>query len=84
MARKHGNFAVKHFHKYEKLKYKQNKLKLDLDFVNNCKQLGMYPKFLVFKLWNVSNKDALSIRRRLLHSASTKSNRELQRVSKEL
>ena len=84
IARNHGNFAVNHFRKYEKLKYKQNKLKLDLDFVNNCKQIGMYPKFLVFKLRNVSNKDALSIRRRLLCSAINKRNRELKHVSKEL
>ena len=40
IARKHGNVTVKDFRKYEKLKYKQNKLKLDIDFLNNCKQLG--------------------------------------------
>ena len=34
-----------------------NKLKLDIDFVNNSKQLGVYLKFLIFKLPNVSNKD---------------------------
>ena len=47
----------------EKLKYKQNKLKLDLDFLNNCKQLAVYLKFLIFKLPNVSNKDVSSIRK---------------------
>ena len=72
------------FRKYEKLKYKQNKLKLDIDFLNNCKQLGVYLKFLIFKLPNVSNKDTLSIRKRLLHSAINKCNKELQDVSKEL
>ena len=59
IAQKQGNVTVKHFQKYEKLKYKQNNLKLDIDFLNNCKQLGVYPKFLIFKLLNVSNKDAL-------------------------
>ena len=44
----------------------------------------MYPKFLIFKLPNVSNKDALSIRKRFLHSAINKRNKELQHVSKEL
>ena len=71
IARKYGNVTVKDFRKYEKLEYKNNKLKLDIDFLNNCKQLGVYPKFLIFKLPNVSNKDALSIRKRLyrlLHS----------------
>ena len=46
---------VKDFRKYEKLEYKKNKLKSDIDFLNNCKQLGVYPKFLIFKLPNVSN-----------------------------
>ena len=50
IARKYGNITVKHFRKYEKLQYKHNKLKLDVDFLNDCKQLGVYPKFLIFKL----------------------------------
>ena len=41
-------------------------------------------KKLIFKLPNVSNKDALSIRKRLLHSAINKRNKELQHLSKEL
>ena len=84
VARKHGSVTVKDFRKYEKLKYKQNKLKLDIDFLNNCKQPGVYPKFLIIKLPNVSNKDALSIRKRLLRSAISKRNKELQHISKEL
>ena len=52
-----------------KKKYNQNKLKLDIDFLNNCKQLGVCPKFVIFELPHVSNKDALSIRNRLLRSA---------------
>ena len=44
----------------------------------------MYPKFLIFKLLNISNKDDLSICKRLLRSAINKRNKELQRLSKEL
>ena len=84
VERKHRNVRVKDFRKYEELEYKKNKLKLDIDFLNNCKQLGVYPKFLIFKLPNVSNKDALSIRKRLLRSAINKHNKELQHLSKEL
>ena len=84
MAQECGNVTVKDFRKYEKLECKKNKLKLDIDFLNNCKQLGVYPKFLIFKLPNVSNKDALSIRKRLLHSAINKRSKELQHLSKEL
>ena len=44
----------------------------------------MYPKLLIFKLPNVSNKDVLSVRKRLLRSAINKRNKELQHLSKEL
>ena len=67
IAHKYGNVIVKYFQKYGKLEYKKNKLKLDIDFLNNCQQLGVYPKFFIFKLPNVSNKDAFSIHKRLLH-----------------
>ena len=60
IGRKHGNVAIKNFRKYEKSKYKQNKFKLDIDFLNNCKQLCVFAKFLIMKLPNVWNKDALS------------------------
>ena len=49
-VQKHGNVTVKDFRKYKKLKYKQNKLKSDIDFLNNCKQLVAYPKFLIISL----------------------------------
>ena len=58
IAQKHGNVTVKDFQNYEKLKHKRNKLKLDIDFVSNCKQLDFCPKFCIVKLPNVSNKDA--------------------------
>ena len=84
IARKYGNVAVKGFRKSKKLEYKKNKLKLDIDFLNNCRQLVVYPKLLIFKLPNVSNKDAVSIRKRHLRSAINKRNKELQHVSKDL
>ena len=75
---------VKDFLKYEKLEYKKNKLKLNIDFLKNWKQLDVYPKFLIFKLPNVSNKDASSIRKRFFRSAINKRNKELEHVLKEL
>ena len=44
----------------------------------------MYSKLLIFKLPNVSNKDTLSIRKRLLRSTINKPNKELQHFSKDL
>ena len=75
---------LKIFEKMKKLEYKKNKLKLDIDFLNNCKQLSVYSKFLIFKLPNVSNKYASSIRKRLFRSDINKRNKELQHLSKEL
>ena len=42
----------------------------------------MHPKFLIYKLPNVSNKDALSVRKS--RSAINKRNKELQHLSKGL
>ena len=84
LARKYGSVTVKDFCKYEKLVFKMNKLKLDIDFLNNCKELGVSAKFVIFKLPNASNKDASSIRKRLLCSGINKRNKELQHVLKEL
>ena len=57
---------------------------MDIGFLNNYKQLGVYSKFLIFQLPNGSNKDALSVRKRLLRSAINKRNKELQHLLKEL
>ena len=84
IPRKYGNFSVKDFRKYEKLEYKKSKLKLDIDFLNNWKQLGVYPKFLIFKLLDVSNKEALSFRKNLLRSAINKHAKKLAHFPKEL
>ena len=84
MAQKYGNVTVKYIAKHEKLEYKKNKLNIGIDFLNSCKQLGVYPKFLIFKLPIVSNKYASSIFKRLLRSAINKHNKELQHLSKKL
>ena len=47
IAQKYANVTVKDFWKNEKLEHKKNNLKLDIDFLNSCKQLGVYPKFLM-------------------------------------
>ena len=82
IERKYGDVTIKDLRKYDKLEYKKSKLKLDINFLKNWKQLGVYPKFLAFKLPNVSNKNVLSIRKRLLRSDINKRNKELQYFSK--
>ena len=82
IAWEYRNVTVKDFWKHEKLEYKRNKLKLDVNFLNNCKQLGVYPKFLIFKLPTVSNNNSLSIRKWILHSDINKRNKELKHLLK--
>ena len=73
----HRNMDIysKRFSKIWKTRVQKNKVKLDIDHINNCKKLGVYPKFLIFKLPNVSNKVTLSFRKRLLRSAINKRNK---------
>ena len=54
----HGNMEMLQRKIFENIKNQstiKNKLKLDIDFLNNYKQLGVYPKFLIFKLPNTSS-----------------------------
>ena len=83
-ARKHGKLTVKDFRKYDKLKYNQNKLKLGINFLSHCKQLGLYPKLRICKLRSVSNKNASSILKTLLPSAINKCNNKFQHFLREL
>ena len=77
ITRKYGHVTVKDLRKYEQLEYKKNKLKLDIKFLNNCKQFRVYLEFLIFKLSNVPNKYAFTICKRLLRNAISKRNKEL-------
>ena len=68
LARKYGNVTVKDFRKYEKLEYKKNKLKLDIDF-NNFKILyktvrGRKIDFLEPRLFLVSLSMNISLPKR--------------------
>ena len=83
IAQKYGIVTAKDFQRFEKLEEKKNKLKLDFGFFTNCKELGVYTKFLIHKLPNVFNKDASSIRKRLFRSAINNRYKELQHPSKQ-
>ena len=39
IVRNYGNVTANDFRKYEKVQYKSNKLKLDIKFLSNCKQI---------------------------------------------
>ena len=84
IAQKYGNVTVKDFRTHEKLEYKKNKLKLDFDFLNNCTNLVCIRNSLSLNCRMFPNKEALSIRKRLLRSAINERNKELQHFSKQL
>ena len=65
--RDRGEISVTKLRKLEKVSLKSRKAELDLRFLNNCKSLGVFPKFLCFHL--PANSDAGSIRKQLLRSA---------------
>ena len=69
IAQKYGNVTVKDFRTHEKLEYKKNKLKLNFDFLNDCTNLVCIRNSLSLHCRMFPNKDALSIRKRLLRSA---------------
>ena len=58
-------------------------MKLDIDFVNDYKQLGVFSKFCVFNLPNILNHNA-PLAKRLLCSIINKCNKEFQNTSKAL
>ena len=59
IALKYGIVTVNDFGKYEKLHYKMHKLKSEIHLLDKCKQLGVYPKDIIFKLLHLSNKGKL-------------------------
>ena len=63
---------------------KLDKVILDLNFLLNCKTLGIVPKFLCFNLPDTNHNDPKAIRRRLLRSAIRKRTNEKYKLTKDL
>ena len=67
-----------------KLSLKVNKADLDVNFLLNCRTLGVIPKFLFFNLPYTNKNDAKAFCKRLLRSALRKRNHEKLKLDKEL
>ena len=52
LNRRYGNTCIGMYRRLEKLYYKVNKTKLDLEFLGKCKAYNIIPKFLYFKIHN--------------------------------
>ena len=79
-----GVLPISKLRKLEKLSLKVNKANLDINFLLNCRKLGVIPKFLFFNLPYTNNNDAKAFRKRLLRSALRKRNHEKLKLDKEL
>ena len=64
--RTEGQVSKADLRRLEKLRLKVNKAELDLNFLRNCKNFNVAPKFLTYTLPNASSHDIKAIRKRLL------------------
>ena len=79
------DFTVSDLRKFEKLHLKINKATLDINFLFNCRNLRIYPKFIQFHIPNTINQqDTYFIRKRLLRSAINKRWKEKRQINKDL
>ena len=62
IRKRYGSESVKRFGKFEKLDFKIRKNEADFQFLQNCHQEGLKPKFLNFKLANSSLKHSRTCR----------------------
>ena len=68
----------------EKITLKENKARLDVTFLHNCKSFGVTPKFINFQCGQANSFDEKFIKKRLLKSAMYKREKELKNLNNEL
>ena len=69
IAQNYIDINVSDLRKLEKLHIKRNKAQFDLNFLINCKNFGVFPKFINVYLPNVDEKDMYGIKKKLRHNA---------------
>ena len=77
-------FSISDFRKLEKLHIKQERLRLDVNFLINCRNFNVYPKFTTFRIPNSSEVDTKFIKKRLLKSAIKKRTDEKRRTDNQV
>ena len=65
IAQNYININVSDLRKLEKLHIKRKKAQLDINFLINCKNFGVFPKFINVYLPNVDEKDMYGIKKKL-------------------
>ena len=66
---KYININVSDLRKLQKLHIKLNKAHLGINFLTNCKNFGVFPKFFNVYLPNVQEKDMYGIKKKLQQNA---------------
>ena len=70
ICNKYDELDIGHLRKFEKLAVKCRKAELDIQFLKNCKLLGVTPKFPTFPFPSKFQDDIRGIKKRLLKSAT--------------
>ena len=76
--------TVQDLRKLEKLYIRNNKAGLHVNFLRNCKNFNVYPKFICFKMPLASNDDVKRIRNHLLKNAIHRKIKEKWKFNREL
>ena len=85
LAQKYGDsFTKSDFRKLEKLNIKVNKARLDINYLKNCQNFHVFPKFICFNIPTVNKEDSIYIKRKLLKSALQKRQKEKCKMKEEL
>ena len=76
IAQNYIDINVTDLRKLEKLHIKRNKAQLDINFLINCKNFGVFPKFINVYLLNLDEKDMYGTKKKLRQNAIHKRIRE--------
>ena len=84
IAAKYDNISSQDLRRLEKIVLKENKAKLDVTFLENCRTFGVRLKFINFRCYQADYRDERYIKQYLLKSAITKRNKEHSKFELEL
>ena len=79
-----GVISISDFRKWEKLSIKKRKAELGINFLKNCQQFGVFPKYLCFNIPHANTNDTSAVRKRLRRSVLSKRIKEKVTIEKQL
>ena len=76
------DISIQQLRKYERLKIKSNKRRLDINFLKNCEHFDVRPNFIKFDCYVANNHDKRFIEKKLLKSAIRRNEKEDLKIKK--